>query len=444
MKKIITIIFMLLPFLIFAQPTVDGNLSDAQYTTIATKGNSNLGFGPNIDVTAIVYYADYTNSVLYLGVKGKLDVTNNNGIGLWIDLSQETGVSSGTSLGGSPGGHYMSGNGGANPNFKADFEVDYMLAFNLGSSSSNCYVDAVKLIGTRAASYLGNCGQSGTTTLGPGGTGDFWAQNSITFAFNNAGTANTGFEIRIPFAQLGTNVTSAGNLRAFAFVVSSTAFFSDVTVPGNLGGNPGFDATFNSYTGGPYNSGNQPLPVELTSFTASVSSKSVNLYWQTATEVNNYGFEVLRSSENEEWTKVGFVAGSGNSNSVKNYSYVDKNLNFGNYSYRLRQIDNDGKSELSKVVEVTISQPKEFVLDQNYPNPFNPVTSISYTLPQAGNVKLTVYNALGQEVKELVNSFKEAGVHSVNFDASGLNSGLYLYKIETAGFTQVKKMILMK
>jgi len=86
----------------------------------------------------------------------------------------------------------------------------------------------------------------------------------------------------------------------------------------------------------------------------------------------------------------------------------------------------------------------EFQLFQNYPNPFNPTTTIKFSLAEAGNVKLTLFNILGQEIKTIVNEFKEAGVHTINFDASNFNSGMYIYKIERGSFTRTRKMTLIK
>ncbi|HSL89956.1 MAG TPA: T9SS type A sorting domain-containing protein [Ignavibacteriaceae bacterium] len=91
-----------------------------------------------------------------------------------------------------------------------------------------------------------------------------------------------------------------------------------------------------------------------------------------------------------------------------------------------------------------LGAPKKFELTQNFPNPFNPNTAIRFSLPETGNVKLTVFNLLGQEVAVLVNGLTEAGTHIINFDAAGLNSGIYIYRIESGSFNEVRKMTLIK
>ncbi|NLH61912.1 MAG: T9SS type A sorting domain-containing protein, partial [Ignavibacteriales bacterium] len=85
-----------------------------------------------------------------------------------------------------------------------------------------------------------------------------------------------------------------------------------------------------------------------------------------------------------------------------------------------------------------------YQLSQNYPNPFNPTTQIQYTIPERGNVSIKVYDVLGNEVATLFNGMQESGSHSVNFDASKLSSGMYLYTINAGSFTASKKMMLMK
>lgn len=189
-----------------------------------------------------------------------------------------------------------------------------------------------------------------------------------------------------------------------------------------------------------------PLPVELTSFTASTNNLSVELQWQTETEVNNYGFEIERSLkvEDEVWEKRGFVEGHGNSNSPKQYSFTDKNLIGGSrFSYRLKQIDNDGKFEYSDEIEVVLI-PTIFELAQNYPNPFNPVTIIRYQLPTSSKVTLKIYDVLGNKVITMLNEEKEAGTYEFIFDASNYSSGVYFYRIQAGSFATTKKMVLLR
>ncbi len=95
------------------------------------------------------------------------------------------------------------------------------------------------------------------------------------------------------------------------------------------------------------------------------------------------------------------------------------------------------------------NKPKEkaiekYELQQNYPNPFNPVTKITFSIPAANNVKLVVYDLTGKIVATLMNEYKNIGTYSVEFDASNLSSGIYLYKVESGTFTEIKKMLLVK
>lgn len=188
-----------------------------------------------------------------------------------------------------------------------------------------------------------------------------------------------------------------------------------------------------------------PLPVELVSFSAEVENNKVELKWITATEIMNYGFEVERKGfENTNWKRRGFVEGRGNSNAPVNYHYVDNISSVGKYQYRLKQIDINGNYKYYNAIEVNLAVPQNIELKQNFPNPFNPVTKISFSLNKTDNVKITVFNTLGQQITTLLNEKRIAGIYSVDFDASNLNSGIYLYRLETSDFVQVKKMILLK
>ncbi|MGD8780937.1 MAG: T9SS type A sorting domain-containing protein [Ignavibacteria bacterium] len=196
-----------------------------------------------------------------------------------------------------------------------------------------------------------------------------------------------------------------------------------------------------------------PVPVELISFTAFTKENSVELNWETATEVNNYGFEIQKlelESQNMEWEKIGFVQGHGNSNSPKSYSFVEKSLNSGDYSYRLKQVDFDGAFEYSDVVNVFMGIPTKFSLEQNYPNPFNPETKIRYSIPLESRVTITLFNTLGEQIELLEDNIKTAGTYELNYDASNLSSGLYIYRMNaestdgSKSFSKTNKMILLK
>jgi hypothetical protein len=186
------------------------------------------------------------------------------------------------------------------------------------------------------------------------------------------------------------------------------------------------------------------IPVELTSFTANVSNNSVNLKWNTATELNNSGFEVQRKSSNSEWSNIGFVAGFGTTTESKVYSFTDDKAAVGNFTYRLKQVDFDGSYEYSNEINVDVTGPAQYSLDQNYPNPFNPSTLIKYSVAQDGFVNVSIFNLLGEKVATLVNSNMKAGSYELNFNASQLSSGVYFYSIEAGDFKAVRKMMLMK
>jgi hypothetical protein len=188
------------------------------------------------------------------------------------------------------------------------------------------------------------------------------------------------------------------------------------------------------------------VPVELTSFTAALNGNDIDLQWQTATETNNSGFEILRFDQNDNygWEKISFVPGHGTTTASKNYSFTDENVLLGIYSYRLKQIDLDGSFSYSEIIEVEVTAPLVFSLEQNYPNPFNPTTNIKFQIADFGSVSLKIYDVLGNLVAQLVNEEKEAGTYNYNWDASNLTSGIYFYILQAGDFIKTKKMILLK
>jgi hypothetical protein len=367
--------------------------------------------------------------------------------------------------------HWMSGNSNIYPYIVADFEVDYGFAFYAGGGA-DVYFDAGKYIYPRGSEYQGALSVSnyGTSTKNNDAsiTGKVFTKNSIEWSYN-AGGGNNGIELKIPFSEIGA--TSSMSIEVFAFLVDNKADFSNVTIPGNLSRKIGTNPDFTSEGVGPFHSSPaSPLPVELISFTAVPQNNSVNLIWETATELNNYGFEVqrekIKDQSEDEWESIGFVQGHGTTNSPKDYEFTDSELpNSESVDYRLKQIDNDGTFAYSKTITVDLTTITnvdeevvyEFALEQNYPNPFNPSTTIKFTVPtppnpspykgegaREGLVLLRVYDILGREVATLINEEKPAGSYSVAFNAANLPSGIYFYKIEAGNFVEVKKMTLLK
>jgi len=188
------------------------------------------------------------------------------------------------------------------------------------------------------------------------------------------------------------------------------------------------------------------VPVELVSFSAEARGDEVHLQWETATELNNLGFEIERKSEKYDWRMIGFKEGKGTTTEYQKYIFVDEGFDggTGKLFYRLKQIDYDGSYEYSDEIEVEVGLPTEFSLSQNYPNPFNPSTSIQYAVSSRQFVSLKVYDVLGNEVATLVNEEKPAGNYTVEFNGIGLPSGIYFYRLQTGSFVETKKMVLLK
>ena len=162
-------------------------------------------------------------------------------------------------------------------------------------------------------------------------------------------------------------------------------------------------------------------------------------------EINNIGFEVLRSEiRKDDWKKVGFVPGFGTTTEYRSYNFLDESVAPGNYSYRLKQIDFSGEFEYSDEIEVEVNFPDKFSLEQNYPNPFNPSTIIQYAVSSKQLVQIKVFDVLGNEIMTLVDEEKSAGTYEIEFSAEGLASGIYIYKMQTGSFVDIKKMSLIR
>jgi hypothetical protein len=435
---------------LFAQPVLNGTIASGEYQQTFNAANpaSNNGFGGSSDIRALHIATDANN--LYVALTAKVEA-NGNPIGIWLGFNQLTGRAANTRLSVAGAASYMEDRG-ANSDYRAGFEVDYMFSIQADGSRP---VNVTRLVGGPTFQLVCNANAGGALTSSVSGA-VFPTAGSVEVAFNNQEgndlTVNTtGFEMKIPFSALG--VTSAGNVQAFAFIAGNfDPFFSNITVPGNAGSlNLGFNPNFSTLAGGPYFTSAIALPVELTSFSGQVIGSGVRLTWTTASEQNNSGFEVQRAITQDVWTPLGFVPGAGTTTEAQSYAFTDAQA-AGTVRYRLKQIDFDGQFEYSNIIEVNTglpteensNLPKQFALSQNYPNPFNPTTIIAYQLPVAGNVSLKIFDMLGKEVATLVNGRQDAGAYTVDFNASQLSSGVYFYRLQSGSFVQTRKMMLVK
>ncbi|MBX7043256.1 MAG: T9SS type A sorting domain-containing protein [Ignavibacteria bacterium] len=194
---------------------------------------------------------------------------------------------------------------------------------------------------------------------------------------------------------------------------------------------------------------NEVLPVELISFTSEVEKNDVTLKWSVSNEIDNAGFDIERrtvtDNSNAGWQKAGYVAGKGNYNGLTDYTFEDKGLPSGRFSYRLKQIDFNGNYinyELGGTVSIGV--PDRFRLEQNYPNPFNPKTTIDYEVPYNSSVTIKLFDLSGREIRSVVNELKSAGYYSVTLESSELASGVYMYVMNAGNFVDSRKMIVIK
>jgi len=304
-------------------------------------------------------------------------------------------------------------------------------------SGTNSNLNSVNFYDVNVGMCVGNSGTILITTDG----GENWISentgivdklNSVAHANSNSFWVVGANGTILNTTDLGNNWMSFDNLTTEDL---NSVFFTNENT-GWIGGSNGTILEYHE----------DILPVELQAFKAEAENSKVILNWNTATETNNRGFDIERKINGEEWTKIGFVAGSGNSSSPKSYSFIDEDLFGGSvFHYRLKQLSIDGSYEYfpQDGIEVEVV-PAKFELEQNYPNPFNPSTTINFSLPKAAQLKINVYNMLGELVQTIAEGNYEAGYHKVDFNAGNLSSGAYIYRLENENFILTKKMILIK
>ncbi|MBI2416750.1 MAG: DUF3494 domain-containing protein [Ignavibacteriales bacterium] len=334
-----------------------------------------------------------------------------------------------------------------------DLNIAYFdAADRAGASTIGTELGGSTLTAGIYSSGSGTFGLTGTLTLDGQNNADavfiFQMATTFTTTANSSIVLINGAMWSNIFWQVGSSATLGTNSIVEGTILANTSITANnlAVLHGRL------LAGAVTVTGTVTLSSNTVVPVELTSFTAVISNSKVRLNWNTATEVNNSGFEIQRSplssrgsdSQNYKWMAISFIAGAGNSNSSKDYSYIDDNARYGKFAYRLKQIDNDGNFSLSNIINVDLGTSNKYSLGQNYPNPFNPTTKIDFNISTAGRVSLKVFNTLGNEEITLVNGHFEPGTYSIELNANKFNSGIYFYTLQTDGYKKTLKMIVVK
>ena len=314
---------------------------------------------------------------------------------------------------------------------------------------TNSYVRALAVsgtnlfAGTQGGVFLSTNNGTSWTAASTGLTNTYVRSLAVSGTDLYAGTFGGGIFLSIDDGTNWTEVnTGLTNTDVYALAVSGTNLFAG------------------TYGAGVFVASLASLPVEIVDFKVKAKQSSADLLWTTATEVNNYGFDVERRITGEtsvRWNRIGFVAGAGTSNSPHEYTYTENNLPAGRYAYRIKQIDRDGSFKYHGNAEVEITAPATFALGPNFPNPFNPATTFVFSLPSKSLVSLKVFDALGREVSVVHSGELPAGDHSRQWDASGLPSGMYFYRLhardastssalsgQPGSFTETRKLLLLR
>jgi hypothetical protein len=439
------------PLAVQAQPTVDGDLSENAYTWVANEQDEG-GFGDANVIDSIGYAVQDNN--LYIAQAGTLEADPEfgfNGFGLFGNVTGDgapTGVPAGDPLGidnQSQDFHFINGDdASSNISFSTDFEVDFASAIGpfANPDSSGAFV-ADYTGDSPTVLDLGRTDQSGTSET----------SGEITFAYLNSEDPGTGAEWAIPLSAIGA--TTSNDIEISTFVVSATGYFSNEIIPGDGtqiadsetddNGNPGNDATWNTYAGGPWHTSAIPLPVELASFDAKRDGDGAVLRWKTASETNNAGFAVEHAIGSGDFEQVGWVDGVGTTTEAQTYQFVAEDLSAGTHRFRLKQEDLDGSTSLSDVVKVDVRPEGPIAIKSVVPNPVRQTSTLRFTAQESGSVTVGLYDVLGRQVKTLHKGRVSAGQsQKVSVNASSLTSGVYFLRVKGEDFTRTERITVVR
>lgn len=355
-------------------------------------------------------------------------------------------------------------------------DVGGLVGNNYGGTVINSYSTGSVSGSSGVGGLVGYTHQSGTISNSYS-TGPVSGSNEVggLFGINNSSTVSNSFWDTESSGQS----SSAGGTGKLATKMKSLATFTNtststgLTTAWDFVTNPNNDVANNDYwdmdttdqvtnNGYPFlswqNGSSTALPVVLSNFSVLVNDDMVEIKWETATEVNNYGFEIERKNpphnplpggEQKGWVEIGFVAGAGNSNSPKSYSFTDRPTGGTSFSYRLKQIDNDGKFKYYDAITIRLTANQTAKLLGNYPNPFNPSTAIKFYIPNNSDVSIIIFDMLGKKVTTLIDRETEAGYHIIYWNGKDgygnqAASGVYIYRLQAGDFSETKKMNLLK
>ena len=188
------------------------------------------------------------------------------------------------------------------------------------------------------------------------------------------------------------------------------------------------------------------VPVELADFDAKAAGKSVNVYWSTASESNSGWFEVERKQAGSEFTNIATVPAAGTSTSILNYGIKDENVQSSTvYTYRLRNVDRDGKSGYSYEVEVSVGgESTTLSLGNTTPSPINNSSTVTYSLSVGGEVALNLYDMMGRLVQNVDNGNRNAGTYPATINSNGLSSGMYQLVLKVGSETTTRLVQIVK
>ncbi len=196
---------------------------------------------------------------------------------------------------------------------------------------------------------------------------------------------------------------------------------------------------------------NSALPVELVDFNALFEDRSIRVSWKTLSETNNQGFSIEIAKDDGIFSERAFVQGKGNSSVETSYAFDLRDVDEGIYKIRLKQIDTDGKTSISEVIELEVELPSNQIIQSIFPNPFGPgigassSARIQFSVPSSQSVSVKLFDLMGQEIMEVYNGRTEASrLEEAVIGFSELSSGTYLVQVIGENFVETEKLVLVK